>query len=77
MIACCNTGESSLIFHQHFICNEEGSKFKRLHLHEIFVSDKGYVFIAAVKSVSEFPKALKKIANEVGVLEAILADSHK
>ena len=44
---------------------------------QIFVSDKGYVFIAAVKSVSEIPKALKKIANEVGVLEAIIADSHK
>ena len=39
---------------------------------QIFVSDKGYVFIAAMKSVSEFPKALKMFAKEVGVPEAII-----
>ena len=44
---------------------------------QIFVSDKGYVFIAVMKSVSEFPKALKMFAKEVGVPEAIIADSHK
>ena len=44
---------------------------------QIFVSDKGYVFIAAMKSVSEFPKALKMFAKEVGVPEAIISDSHK
>ena len=44
---------------------------------KICVSDKGYVFIAAMKSVSEFPKALKMFAKEVGVPEAIIADSHK
>ena len=44
---------------------------------QIFVSDKGYVFIAAMKSVSEFPKALGFFAKEVGVPEAIIADSHK
>ena len=42
---------------------------------QIFVSDKGYVFIAAMKSVSEFPKALKIFAKEVVVPEAIIADS--
>ena len=44
---------------------------------QIFVSDKGYVFIAAMKNVSEFPKALKMFAKELGVPEAIIADSHK
>ena len=44
---------------------------------QIFVSDKGYVFIAAMKSVSEFLIALKMFAKEVGVTEAIIADSHK
>ena len=43
----------------------------------IFVSDKGCVFIAAMKSVSEFPKTLKNFAKEVGVPEAIISDSHK
>ena len=41
---------------------------------QIFVSDKGYVFIAAMKSVCEFPKALKMFAKEVG---AIISDSQK
>ena len=44
---------------------------------QIFVSDKGYVFIAAIKSVSEFLKALKMFAKEVGVPEAMIANSHK
>ena len=44
---------------------------------QIFVSDKGYVFIAAMKSVSEFPKSLKMFSKEVGVPEAIISDSHK
>ena len=44
---------------------------------QIFVSDEGYVFIAAMKSVSEFPNALKMFAKEVGVPEAIISESHK
>ena len=44
---------------------------------QIFVSDKGYIFIVAMKSVSEFPKALKMFAKEVGVPEAIISDSQK
>ena len=43
----------------------------------LFVSDKGHIFIAAMKSVSEFPKALKMFAKEVGLPEAIISDSHK
>ena len=44
---------------------------------QIFVSDKGYVFIAAMKSVSKFSKALKMFAKEAGVPEAIISESHK
>ena len=44
---------------------------------QIFVSDMGYVYFALMKSVSEFTKALKMFAKEVGVPEAILADSYK
>ena len=44
---------------------------------QIFVSDKGYLFIAAMKSVSKFPKALKMFSKEVGVPKAIITDSHK
>ena len=44
---------------------------------QIFVSDMGYVYVAAMKSVSEFTKALKMFAKEVGLPDAIIADSHK
>ena len=44
---------------------------------QIFVSDKGYVFVVPMKSESEFPKALKMFAKEVGVPEMVVADSHK
>ena len=44
---------------------------------QIFVSDIGYVYVSAMRTVSEFPKALKMFAKEVGVPEAIIANSHK
>ena len=43
----------------------------------IFISDMGCVYISAMKSVIEFPKALKTFAKEVGLPEAIIYDSHK
>ena len=39
--------------------------------------DKGYVYVSAMKSVSEFTKYLKIFAKEVGVTESLIADSHK
>ena len=44
---------------------------------QIFFSDKGCVYVAAMKSVSGFPKALKMFAMEVGVPEAIIDYSHR
>ena len=44
---------------------------------ELFVSDKGYVYVVAMKNVSEFSKALKMFAKEVGVPQAIISESHK
>ena len=44
---------------------------------QMFVSDMGYVYVVAMNSVKEFPKALKMFTKEVGVPEAIIADSHK
>ena len=43
---------------------------------QIFVSDMGYVYMVAMNSVKEFSKTLKMFAKEVGVPEAIVADSH-
>ena len=43
----------------------------------IFVSDMGYFHVTAMKSVSEFFKALKLFTKEAGVSEANIPDSHK
>ena len=43
----------------------------------IIVSNKGYVYVSAMNSVSDFPKALNMFAKEVGVPEAFISDSHK
>ena len=44
---------------------------------QIFVSTKGYVYVAAMKSVSDFPKYLKIFSKEVGFPKAFISDSHK
>ena len=44
---------------------------------QIFVSDMGYDDVIAMKLVNEFSKALNLFSKEVGVPEAIIADSHK
>ena len=40
------------------------------------MSDKGYVYVDATKSVRKFPKELKLFGKEVGVPVAIISDSH-
>ena len=44
---------------------------------QIFLSDKGYVYVAAMKSVSELQKYLKMFSKELGVPEVFISDSHK
>ncbi len=41
---------------------------------QIFVSDKGYVFVVPMKREAAFPLALKMFAKEVGVPEYLIAD---
>ena len=43
---------------------------------QLFVSDKGYVYLVPMNSVSEFPKALRMFAKEVGVPAALIMDAH-
>ena len=43
---------------------------------QMFVSEKGYIYVVPTNSPKEFPEALKIFAKEVGVPEAVIADSH-
>ena len=41
---------------------------------QLFVSDKGFVYVVPMKSKSEFPFALKQFAKEIGVPIALISD---
>ena len=64
----------SYFFTDTFFVTKKAESSRGYTCMQIFVSDKGYVFISTMKSVSEFPKALKMFAKEVG---AIISDSQK
>ena len=42
---------------------------------QIFVRDKGFIFMIAMKSKKEFPKALRRFAKEVGVPPELICDA--
>lgn len=42
---------------------------------QIFVSDKGFIFVVAMKSKKDFPKALRLFAKEVGVPPELICDA--
>ena len=44
---------------------------------QIFVSDKGYVKVYPMKSLTEYPSALRQFAKEVGAPYILVADPHK
>ena len=44
---------------------------------QIFVSNMGFIFVVGMRSKSEFPKALKKFAKEVGIPSELICDASK
>ena len=44
---------------------------------QIFVSDKGYVKVYPMKSLTEYPSALRQFAKEVGAPDILVANPHK
>ena len=44
---------------------------------QIFVSDKGFVKVYPMKSLTEYPSVLRKFAKEVGAPYILVADPHK
>ena len=67
----------SFFFTDNFFVTKKAASSRGYPCMQIFVSNMGYVNITSMKSVSEFSKALKLFAKEVGVPESIIADSHK
>ena len=67
----------SFFFTDTFFVTAKAASHRGYKCMQIFVSDKGYVYVVPMDSPKEFPKALKMFAKEVGVPEAIIADSHR
>ena len=42
---------------------------------QLFVSDKGFVYVVPMQSKSQVPQALKMIAKEVGAPDAVICDA--
>ena len=59
-----------------FVTKKVASLIRYTCMH-IFVSEVGYVYVAAMVSVSEFPKTLEMFAKLVVVPEAFISDSNK
>ena len=44
---------------------------------QFFLPDKGYVKVYPMKSLTEYPSALQKVAKEVGAPDILVANPHK
>ena len=64
----------SLLFTDTFFVTKKATSKRGNTCMQIFVSDKGFVFVVPMKSKGEFVNALKLFAKEVGVTEALVVD---
>jgi hypothetical protein len=61
-----------------FFATKKAGKSTRGHTCcQLFVTDKGFLYVVPMKSKSEVLNALKQFSNEIGAPEAIIADSSK
>ena len=67
----------SFFFIDAFFVTKKAESSRGYTCMQIFVSDMGYDDLISMKHVNEFSKALNLFSKEVGVPEAIIADSHK
>ena len=69
--------------HQHFFMDtffatkKAGKSSRGYTCMQLFVTDKGFVFVVPMRSKSEAPQALKLFAKEVGAPDAIICDAAK
>ena len=67
---------AQFFFMDTFFATEKSGKSSRGNTCcQLFVSDKGFVFVAPMKSKSEVPSALKIFAREIGAPDAIICDA--
>ena len=67
----------SFFFTDTFFATKKAKSLRGYTCMQLFVSDKGFLFVVPMESVREFPSALKMFAKEVGVPSYLIADPHK
>ena len=67
----------SFFFTDMFFVTKKAKSSRGYTCMQLFVSDKGFLFVVPMKSVSEFPSALKMFPKEVGVPDYLITDSQK
>lgn len=67
---------SQHFFMDTFFATKKAGKSSRGHTcMQLFVTDKGFVYVIAMKSKKDVPKAMKAFAKEVGAPDAIICDA--
>ena len=64
----------SIFFMDTFYCTKKAKSTRGNIAMQLFVSDKGFVYVVPMKMESEIPQALKMFAKEVGVPTHLVAD---
>ena len=67
---------TSWFFTDTFFVTDAARSTRGNKMFQLFVSDKGYVKVYCMKSLKEYPKALRKFAKDVGAPEVLVADPH-
>ena len=67
----------SFFYSDTFFVTEKARSAREYTCMQLLVSDKGYVFVVSMNSVSEFLQALKMFSKEVGVPLYLIVDPHK
>ena len=67
-----------MVYMDTFFATAEARKSTRQDICcQIFVTDRGFIYVAPMKSRSDVLQAVKQFAKEIGAPEAIIADSSK
>ena len=76
MTGCSGTNKQmSTFFMDIFLATRKGGKSSRGHTCcQLFVTDKGFLYVVPMKSKSEELQAVKQFAKEMGTPEAIISD---
>jgi hypothetical protein len=58
-----------------FATSKTGKSYRKNTCCQLFVTDKGFIYVASMQTKAEVMQAVKQFANEVGAPDAIISDA--